>query len=211
MAEAASTDGGGGAAAAIGAVLAGGAGTRIGGAKATVELAGRPLIAHPLAALAAAGIEPLVVAKPETELPPLACAVVREPELPRHPLCGIVAALRAAAGRPLVVLACDMPLAAPALLAALAAAPEPLVLPAPDGRTQPLQARYAPALLPALEAALAREEPLRRTLAVLRPRLLGDSELARFGDPRRLFLNVNDEADLSRAARLLADRAGSGG
>lgn len=187
----------------LGAVLAGGSGSRLGGAKATVALAGRPLLSYPLAAFEAAEIEPLVVAKPETELPPLECRVLREAEEPRHPLAGIVAALREAGERPLVVLACDMPLADPALLAELAAAPEPLVVPAPGGRPQPLQARYSAALLPALETALERREPLRRTVAALAPRLLDDAELALYGDPERLFLNVNDPLDLRRAAGML--------
>jgi molybdopterin-guanine dinucleotide biosynthesis protein A len=221
----------------VGAVLAGGRGRRLGGGKATALLAGRPLISYPLAAMAAAGIDAFVVAKPDTELPPLAggsigdrgaarVEVVRESAEPSHPLMGIIAALRHA-GRPVVVLAGDMPLASPALLAALAsggiAAPSggstltvdrpldlgifaeaPLVVPAPGGQPEPLQARWSPALLPALEAALAREEPLRRTLAALSPRLIGDVELARFGDPARMFLNVNDAADLRRAEAELA-------
>jgi len=188
---------------ALGVVLAGGRGSRLGGAKALAELAGRPLIAHPLAALAAAGLEAVGVAKRGSELPPLACRVVREPEQPRHPLAGVVAALRAAGGRPLVVLACDMPFVPPQLLAELAAAPEPLVLPAPCGRPEPFPARLAPSLLPALERALVREEPLRRTLESLSPHLLGEAELARFGAPERLCLSVNDAADLRRAERLL--------
>jgi molybdopterin-guanine dinucleotide biosynthesis protein A len=188
----------------LGAVLAGGAGRRLGGAKATVELAGRALIEYPLAALAAAGIEAVVVAKPETELPALGVEVVREPEEPRHPLLGIVTALRHAAGRPVLALGCDLPFVAPALLEALAAAPQPLVAAAPGGDSQPLLARYSPRLLPGLEAALAREEPLRRTVASLDPRLLGDADLARFGDPARLTLNVNDSSDLRRAGDMLA-------
>jgi molybdopterin-guanine dinucleotide biosynthesis protein A len=190
----------------LGAVLAGGAGSRLGGAKATVQLAGRPLISYPLAALAAAGIEAVVVAKPATELPPLDVAVLREPVEPRHPLLGIVTALRHAAGRPVLAVACDLPLVPPALLAELAAAPEPLVLAAPAGEPQPLLARYAPALLPELESALGRQEPLRRTVAALSPRLLADPELARFGDPAELLLNVNDFADLERAGDMLAAR-----
>lgn len=191
---------------ALGAVLAGGAGVRLGGAKATVELAGRALISYPLAALAAAGIEAVVVAKPDTELPALEVPVLREPPAPRHPLLGIITALREAGGRPLLAVACDLPLVAPELLAMLAAAPEPLVLAAPGGDPQPLLGRYAPALLPDLEAALAREEPLRRTVAALRPRLLGDAELARFGDPAELALNVNDRSDLEHAGVMLAGR-----
>jgi molybdopterin-guanine dinucleotide biosynthesis protein A len=183
--------------------LAGGAGRRLGGSKAMAKLNGRPLISHTLGALAAAGLETVVVAKPDSGLPPLDCPIAREPPLPRHPLCGIVAALRHAGGRPVVALACDMPFASPLLLAALAASAEPLVVPAPGGRLQPLQARYGTELLPALEAALEREEPLRRSVAALGPRLLGDAELSRFGDPELPFFNVNDADDLRIAEQEL--------
>jgi molybdopterin-guanine dinucleotide biosynthesis protein A len=177
--------------------------------------------------MAGAGLTTFVVAKPDTELPPLeaepregsaqpnpgagrALEIVREPAQPSHPLLGIVAALRHA-GRPVVVLACDMPFASPALLAALAGSgadrlageDEALVVPAPGGEAEPLQARWSPTLLPALEAALAREEPLRRTVAALSPRLIGEEELARFGDPKRMFLNVNNFDDLRRTAAIL--------
>src|SRR4029453_9385696 len=47
----------------IGAVLAGGRGTRIGTPKATIELGGRLLLEHPLTAFAHAGIDAVVVAK----------------------------------------------------------------------------------------------------------------------------------------------------
>ncbi len=216
----------------LGAVLAGGRGSRLGGAKPTAVLAGRPLISYPLAALAAAGIDAFVVAKPETELRgrPLArlpglkttaagapgqrttalavgVEVITEPATPTHPLAGIVAALRHA-GRPLVVLGCDFPFAPPALLRALAEAPEPLVVPAPAGDPQPLVARWSPELLPRLEGALAREEPLRRTVAALSPRLLDGSELAQFADPSRAFFNVNTPADLRVAERAVCSPHG---
>lgn len=185
-----------------GAVLAGGRGSRLGGAKATANLAGKPLIAYPLAALAAAGLDPFVVAKPGTLLPALTAELVFEPAEPTHPLAGIVAALRHA-NRPLVVLGCDFPFVPAALLRSLADAPEPLVVPAPGSDAQPLVARWSPALLPDLEAALAREEPLRRTVVALSPRLLDDAELALFGDPARILFNVNTPADLRAAADLL--------
>jgi molybdopterin-guanine dinucleotide biosynthesis protein A len=208
---------------ALGVVLAGGRGSRLGGTKPTADLAGRPLISYPLAALAEAGLETVVVLKPGTDLGgrPLVreaglkttapdgagqrttageadVAVLYEPTEPVHPLAGIVAALRQT-GRPIVVVGCDFPFVPAALLRALADAPEPLVVPAPGGQAQPLVARWTPALLPALEDALAREEPLRRTVAALSPRLLEDAELAPFGDPARVFFNVNTPADLRRA------------
>jgi len=188
---------------AVGAVLAGGHGSRIGGAKATIELAGRSLIRYPLAALEEAGLESLVVAKRDSELPSLACRVIREPEYPRHPLCGIVAALRHAGERPLVVVGCDMPFASGALLSWLGSVPEPLVMPVVGGHPQPLLARYDYALLPVLEAGLAGMASLQRTVESLRPRLIAEDELARFGDPRRLCFNVNTPADVEAAERLL--------
>lgn len=193
---------------AVGVVLAGGRGSRIGGAKALVELAGRSLISYPLAAVEEAGLEPIVVAKRDSELPSLACRIIREPARPRHPLCGIVAALRHAGQRPLVVVGCDMPFAGAGLLAWLGSAREPLVVPSLGDRLQPLPARYDSTLLPALEEALAGGRALRATLESLRPRLIAEAELARFGDPQRLCFNVNTRADVERAGRLLEPTAG---
>jgi molybdopterin-guanine dinucleotide biosynthesis protein A len=187
-----------GAEGALGVVLAGGRGSRLGGEKPTAELAGRSLISYPLDALAEAGLEAVVVAKPDTDLPSLDLEVLVEPVEPIHPLAGIVAALRQAA-RPIVVIGCDFPFVPAALLRALADASELLLVPAPGGEAQPLVGRWTPALLPALEDALAREEPLRRTVAALSPRLLEDAALAQFGDPSRVFFNVNTPADLRRA------------
>jgi molybdenum cofactor guanylyltransferase len=189
--------------AALGAVLAGGTGRRIGGGKAAVELGGRPLIRYPLAAVEGAGLEPLVIAKRDSDLPPLQCRVIREAEAHPHPLCGILAALDYAGERPVVVVGCDMPFLSPALLAWLAAQPEPLVAPRLDGRTQPFPALYGQSLLRGLREALAVELSMARALDSLAPRLLSESELAIFGEPERLCLNVNSPEDLARAERLL--------
>jgi molybdopterin-guanine dinucleotide biosynthesis protein A len=192
----------------LGVVLAGGRGSRLGGAKQAVPLGGRPLLDYPLEALRAAGLECAVVAKLGSELPKLdGTRVLREPETPCHPLCGIVSALRAAHGRDLVAVPCDMPSLPPALLELLADASERLVVLSREGRVQPLPGRYAAALLPELEAALAREEPLRHTVEALGARVLGDEEVERCGDPRRLLFNVNDRDDLQQAESLLATRA----
>lgn len=187
----------------LGVLLAGGRGSRLGGAKQAIQLGSRPLLHYPLEALRAAGLQCAIVAKPDAELPGAAAPVVHEPELPRHPLCGIVAALRAAPGRDLVAVPCDMPFLTAALLELLADASEQLVVLTREGRVQPLPGRYAGALLPELEAALAREEPLRHTVGELGARVLGEDELSRCGDPRRLLFNVNDGEDLHRAAALL--------
>lgn len=200
--------------AAIVAVLAGGRGERIGGDKPTRALAGRPLIDYSLAAAREAGLEALVVAKGETQLPSrLAERVLVEPDEPRHPLCGVIAALEhAAQSSPapgVVLVGCDMPFLTAALLAWLAAALEPAVLLELEGRPQPLPACCRAEHLPLLREALATEAPLREALQSLAPAIVGERELAYFGDPRRLCFSVNSAEDLATAERLLV--RGDGG
>src|SRR4051794_41827937 len=106
----------------IGAVLAGGGGRRIGGDKAMVELEGRPLVHYPVNVRRAGLDEEAIVAKPSTVLPgvDVEVAIWLEPEEPRHPLAGVVHALRCARGQPVVVVAGDMPFVTRGLVAALA-------------------------------------------------------------------------------------------
>ena len=178
----------------LGVVLAGGAAERLGGSKATVELAGRPLISYPLAAFAAAGIETIVVAKLETDLPPLDVVVVTEPPEPRHPILGLVTALDNAGGGPIVACACDTPFVTPALLEELASASTTAA--AHDGeRVHPLIARYSPGDLTVLREALEANLSATGALESLSPALVKT-------DPQTTF-NVNTSADLAAAAARL--------
>ncbi|MGH2955324.1 MAG: molybdenum cofactor guanylyltransferase [Solirubrobacterales bacterium] len=193
---------------ALGAVLAGGLGTRMGEPKAGLELAGRTLVGRVVAAVGAAGLEPIVVAKPDSPLPRLDCRVLAEPSEPRHPLCGVVAALSASAGRGIVALACDMPLVPAKLIAWLAAIDHEAAVCEVDGRVQPLLARYRPSVTARLAEALERRDSMRDAVAALHPRIVGEPELRRFGDPERIAFNVNEPADLAHAATLLAGGRG---
>lgn len=187
----------------LAAILAGGRATRMGGSKATRRLAGRPLIEHPLAALRQAGLEAVVVAKPGTPLPRLDVPVWEEPEQPTHPLAGVVCALRGGGGRPVLVVACDVPLITAPLLRWLSGLPDRLVVPQVAGRLHPLLARYSVELTGPLTRALARRERLGEAVSELGPHLVGEAELRRFGDPARLLFNVNSPADLAEAERVL--------
>lgn len=199
--------------AAIVAVLAGGGGSRIGGAKPTQPLAGRSLIAHALDAPREAGLETVVVAKRDTSLPPLAEHVIEEPDEPRHPLCGALAALDYAARRSpalaVVLVACDMPFLTAGLLLMLAGLDGAALLEL-DGKPQPLPARCLPEHAPALRDALARESSLRAAFAALQPQIVDERELRAFGDPRRLLFGVNTAEDLARAGRWLAPGTAAG-
>ncbi len=196
---------------AILAVLAGGRGERLGGAKPSVALGGRALICHPLAAALEAGLETVVVTKPGSPLPELSATVLHEPAQPRHPLCGVIAALEYAAERTpapaVVTIACDMPFLSGPLLRWLAELDGPAVAEV-EGRLQPLLARWQPRDLPLLREALVAERSLRSAISALEPRIVDEAELSRFGSPERLCFNVNDAAQLARAEEWLARAPG---
>jgi len=188
------------------AILAGGRSTRMGRPKPAVPLAGRPLIDYPIEAARSVGLEPWVIAKPDTDLPPLDCRIVHEPPEPVHPLCGIVAALDAAAPWPIVAIGADMPFVEDKLIAWIASHLTTAVVEV-DGRPQPLLARYGGEDLDPLRESLAREEPAQAGVSALDPQVLSEDALRRFGNPRILSFNVNTPADLAEAERILADRA----
>lgn len=190
---------------AIVAILAGGRSTRMGRPKPLVELAGRPLIDYPVAAARSVELEPWVIAKPDSRLPPLDCRLVEEPPRPFHPLCGIVTALRAAAPKPVLAIGADMPFVEDKLMAWLASHLSTTVVEA-AGRLQPLLARYEPTDVAALQIALERGASARDAVGALDPHVVREDDLRRFGEPRLLCFNVNTPADLDEAERMAAAR-----
>ena len=187
----------------IGAVLAGGGGRRIGGDKAMVELEGRPLVHYPLNVLRAVLDEVAIVAKQSTVLPGLdvEIAIWLEAEEPRHPLAGIVHALRCARGQPVVVVAGDMPFVTRGLVAALAGERSRgavAVVPRAGGRLQPLCARYEPRALGAL-AGSDFVSPTQDAVAAL------DLRIIEWPDEEPFF-TVNGPEDILQAAALLGGR-----
>jgi molybdopterin-guanine dinucleotide biosynthesis protein A len=105
---------------------------------------------------------------------------------------------------PVLCVAWDMPFVTAALLRRLARdlAAADAVLPASDGPRglEPLCAAYGPGCRTAMERALDRGD-LRAIAfhAEVRVGILPDAELRGFGDPARLFFNVNTADDLRRA------------
>jgi molybdenum cofactor guanylyltransferase len=174
-----------------GAILAGGAGARLGGAsKATLELEGRSLASHVATALGELCDRVAIVCKPGTELPDLP-GIERwdEPEEPRHPLTGIVHALEQADG-PVLVCATDMPwVTADACRSLLDAAPGAVAAVAVgEGEMCPVFGVYSPDALDGLRSAPP-DAPLRETVAALDP--------ARVALPPALLRSVNRPEDLA--------------
>jgi molybdopterin-guanine dinucleotide biosynthesis protein A len=182
----------------IGALLAGGSGSRLGaGSKPAALLAGRPLAAYPAEALAAVCERVAVVCKPDTELPDLpGTERWDEPDQPRHPLTGIVHAL-VTAGGPVLVCAADMPFVTADACRTLmqGAGATAAVVATAGGVLQPTFGLYAPAALEVLRAAPA-DAPLTRTVEALDP--------VRVALPPALVRSVNTAEDLAEAEALLA-------
>jgi molybdenum cofactor guanylyltransferase len=182
----------------IGAVLAGGAGRRLGAeAKPAALLNGQPLANYPIGALGEVCERVAIVCKRDTKLPPLEGAERwDEPDEPQHPLTGIVHALERA-GEPVLVCAADMPFVTADACRSLLGAPHKsvAVLAAADGVLTPTFGVYAPAALEVLRAAEP-DAPLTRTVEALGP--------TRVALPPRVVQSVNTPEDLAEAERLLA-------
>lgn len=189
-----------------GAVLAGGAGRRIGGDKAAVVVAGRPLLEHVLRTLSRVASPVAVVVRADTVLPPLpepAPPLWVEPDGPRHPLAGVVHALEQARGRPVLVCAVDLPLLDPAtlrvlLIAAALAPAAPAVVPQTGKELQVLCALYRPAALAGLRDFPA-DARAQEVVAALGPAVVP------FADESPFF-NVNRPEDVREAEARLAAR-----
>jgi molybdenum cofactor guanylyltransferase len=190
-----------------GVILAGGGATRFGGAPKGLAQVGNMRIVDRVAASLRETTDALLMIANS----PDACTWLRE--VPTHPdvrpgtgaLGGLHAAL-VHAGGPIVLVAWDMPFVPSSLLRALRARGEAgadAVLPESDGSrrgVEPLCAWYAPSCLPAIEAALDAGE--RRVVAFhhsVRVERLPLADVSAFGDPARMFSNVNTPDDLVAA------------
>jgi molybdopterin-guanine dinucleotide biosynthesis protein A len=187
----------------VGVLLAGGAGRRLGGDKARVALAGRPLAQWALDALREVLDDVVVACRLDTELPALrgVSEAWVEPDGPRGAIHGIISALREARGRPIVACSINLPLVTAAVVRSLAdvAGTRPAIVPEVGGTLQPLVARWEPAALPVLASL-----PPDVTLASA-ARALGPGVVAFDGaDPA--FTIVHAPEDLLRAAALLDTR-----
>jgi molybdopterin-guanine dinucleotide biosynthesis protein A len=184
-----------------GLVLAGGAGQRFGQPKASVVFEGCTLVERAVATLQDHCAPVIVASRREIALPPLTVAVCFDRAGPDAPLTGLATGLANLDTEDVVVLACDLPRAAP-VVARLARGPagRATVGRAPDtnrvDRVQPLCARYPRrSTLEACEELLASGETrLLPLVDALRPLIIDASAVE--------LSNVNSPVDLVRLARL---------
>ena len=114
------------------------------------------------------------------------------------PLGGLHAALTAARGDVLVLVACDMPYVSTPFIAYLLSlsGEADIVVPQSERGYHPLCAVYTRACLEPAAARLADRRLIMRELVdSMRTRVVPIDDIRRFGDPDRLLANVNTPAD----------------
>ncbi len=195
------------------AILAGGKSTRMGTDKAFVMLAGRPLIRHVLDRLAQVDAvrETLVITNRPDDYAFLGLPCVTDRVPGKGTLGGIYTALDASRHDYVLVVACDMPLISPPLLAHMAGLceatpPHDVIVPRVAGFPQGVHAIYSARCKTAINEAIAADR-----LKVIgfydrvRVRYLDEAEYAPFDPHGRSFFNVNTPDDLDMARQLLGE------
>lgn len=192
----------------------------MGADKALVELAGRPLIAHAVDALHAAGLQP-AIAGAHADLSAFA-PLIPDSEPDRGPLGGVCAALEQSQAEMAIFVSVDMPLLPPSAIEYLvchaASAGELVTVYAVNGFAQTFPAvirRQAVSTLKAelaagrggcfaaLEAAARMQGEEIRVLPVEYLAQAGHVRDGRGLPPARWFANLNTRADLDRAGQWL--------
>lgn len=190
----------------LGAILAGGASRRFGSPKALAPVGGVGLAERVRAAIRAAGLEPRLITGDATLVAALDLPSRTDSALGGGPLAGIQAALRwaAAEGRPgALCVSCDLPFLEPELLRTLCQLdPYRVVVPESTGPAgiEPLCAFYPVGCLEAINQRIERGAlRLQDLLAAVPVRRMPLADVRRWGDPGRIFFNVNSRGDHQHA------------
>lgn len=160
------------------------------------------LLDHALARLHAVTEDARILCGPILRYDNRGVPVVADAALGLGPLGGLRAGLEAAGGLPVLLLAVDLPGPPPELLAHLL---RPLrevdaVVPRSASGAEPLCAAYGPGCLgPIRRAIAARELSMTSFWTELRVLELTPAELAPYGEPARLFANLNGPEDYQAA------------
>lgn len=188
----------------VGFVVAGGLSTRMGRDKALLPWRGTTLLDHAIARLAAVCTDVRILCGPAPRYEDRGRSLVVDAVAGGGPLAGLAAGLESAGDAAGLYLGVDLPLVPVALLQALAAAGDDAdaVVPVTSEGPEPLCALYRPRCGAAVRARLtAGDRRMTSFWPDVRVRRLEGDALAAFGDPRRVFHNVNAPEDYRAMAR----------
>jgi molybdopterin-guanine dinucleotide biosynthesis protein A len=183
----------------VGFVVAGGRSLRMGRDKALLPWGETDLLGHAIARLRTVTPDVRVLCGPAPRYLDRGVPIVTDEVEDAGPLAGVVAGLATAPGRPGLFLAVDLPHVPASLLAWLVELSKgwDAVVPVSPRGPEPLCALYGPACLAPMRRRMAAGE-LRITAfwPEVRVRRPATDELARHGDPDRVFRNLNAPGDL---------------
>jgi molybdenum cofactor guanylyltransferase len=188
---------------AVAAILAGGRGRRLGGRdKSALRVADETILARQVRTIAPVVGRVFLVGYRGTQALPEGVTAVPDRVDNAGPLAGLDAALAAAGGEDVLLLACDMPNVSAELaryLGSLCATRKwNAVVPRTDRGYHPLCAVYSESCQGVVRDRLDRGRlPMSELLGDLRVRTVEGAELAQFGDAAHLLTNVNTDADLA--------------
>lgn len=179
-----------------GIVLAGGRSRRMGVAKAALSLDGETFLQRAVSLLSGTCDQVMISASSDAPVAaPGDCKVIVDDEPGRGPLGGIASCLAASGDHWHLALACDLPLAYPALLRLIIGScggDADAVVPRAQGRLQPLLAAYSRACLqPARETLAGGERAIAAMLDRVRTRILEEDALREADPALASFTNVN--------------------
>lgn len=174
----------------IGVILAGGRASRMGRDKASVPFLGETMISRVAGALAAAGLEVMVVGRREAT--DGLTAIPDDGTPGRGPMAGMVTGLRHAGDRNVFLVAVDQPLLRPETVTAMLQIPGDAVVPRAEGHPQVTCAVYRRACLPAAEQAFETGEmKLRRMLDTVDATYIGKHVWSEWGEDGRSWLSLD--------------------
>ena len=191
-------------------IQAGGESRRMGQEKALLPFLGKPLIVRVLERVAPLGAEVLVTTNHPQSYPFLDIPLHADLIPGRGALGGLFTALSVARHPLVAVVACDMPFASPALLAAerdcLVDPPFAVAIPSNGSTLEPFHAVYRrSACLPAIQAALqAGRWRADAWFTEVQLKIFSPEEVRRYDPHQRAFINVNTPAELRQAEELAA-------
>ncbi len=188
------------------AILAGGKSERIGGDKALLPLAGKPLIEHLLGRISGIGDELLICTNQPEQLAYLGIRTVPD-LLPSYgSIIGLHSALSAAKNMHVLVLGCDMPFVNTQLLTYLAdlAPKADVIVPFVKGEYEPLHAVYSRNCIEAIEVSLRlKQNRISGLYDKVSVHTVGETEISSFDPSGISFFNINTRKDLSRAEEII--------
>ena len=188
-----------------GAILAGGRSTRMGTNKALLEFGGVRIIEGLLSKIRSLFPEILIIANEQAVYADLGVPVIPDRIPEKGSLGGIYTAVYHSTFPQALCIACDMPLASPAVIAHLRglAPGYDVVVPRTAEGYQPLHAVYGKTCLPHMEEMIRADRlKIDRLFPLVRVRTVEEAELRRLDPSLCCFINVNTREELEAAVRL---------